>query len=151
MKNDDLPPLHEEGAAASSASASASSGPARARNEVKVTTGTGYIVKNVSRQSLDAHCELCGLRANRKFTVFLNAKSPKTLAQGRPLGFLVALLDFRCNGNMEEHRAYATDLSHESRVCARLGAEAQPLFCQLFACEREARGEEEFGEPSAVP
>ena len=150
-KNDDLLPLHEEGAAASSASASASSGPARARNEVKVTTGTGYIVKNVSGQSLDAHCELCGLRANRKFTVFLNAKSPKTLAQGRPLGFLVALLDFRCNGNMEEHRAYATDLSHESRVCARLGAEAQPLFCQLFACEREARDEEEFGEPSAVP
>ena len=54
----------------------------------RVMFGTGFISISLGTRTLDAHCEQCGLAANRSWLRFPRAKAPHMRAQGRPLGLL---------------------------------------------------------------
>jgi hypothetical protein len=128
----------------------------------------GYIVFNVAASSLDAHCDCrrhfvpgnpC--RANRKALEKPGAKSPHTLAQGRPLGFLLRWLAIGMARPLQENHHNSSvrklrteqdvdDLSYDKRCEARVWAKGQPALAGLFKLERKPRaGETE--EPPEIP
>ena len=107
----------------------------RKRNEVKYDHGVEHIILNESGTSLDAHCELCGCAVNRNFTPFPKAKSMKTMAQGRPMGLLLAFLNIPCTGCGVAHREGLTSLDYDVRWKAR--QDAAGLYTELFQAERE--------------
>lgn len=124
---------------------------ARGRNEVRVDSGFGFILINASGLSLDAHCEVCGLAVNRRWTPFPRAKSLKTRAQGRPMGLLLALLDHVCDGIEANHRAILSTLSHDERWAARHVALLSGNFAAMFKLERKPSDADKDGEPIEIP
>ena len=90
------------------------SGPvARNRNEIRYDVGPhGHILKHNSSQSVDAHCRSCGCAVNRKCKAFPRARVPRTKAQGRPMGLLIAFLSHRCSGDSDRHRSLLETLTH---------------------------------------
>ena len=122
----------------------------RNRNTVRVDHGMGYILKNEAGRSIDGHCDICGMAVNRRWTAFKRARSLKTLAQGKPMGMLLALLD-ECPGDAAEHRAVMTGLTHEMRVHARQRALTRGGYAALFALERDENDGDRDGEPLEIP
>ena len=119
----------------------------RGRNEVRSNVGTGLILVNAAGRSLDGHCTICRCAVNRKYLPFRNARSARTLAQGRPMGLLLAFLQQPCSGNPEDHRAWIPLLSHGERLAAREAAMAAGLAPDLFVREREENDGDLDGEP----
>ena len=50
----------------------------------RILIGCGKVTLNKSNMSLDAECSACGSSKDRRWYARANAKSPGTLAQGRP-------------------------------------------------------------------
>ena len=84
---------------------------------------------------------------NRKFTAFARARAPRTKAQGRPMGLLIAFLSRSCAGDPDEHRSALATLSHTVRSQHRCAAVAAGLYPDLFACERGVNDGDLDGEP----
>jgi hypothetical protein len=100
-----------------------------------------------SQESLDAHCSVCGCAVNRRFKPFPKARAPKTKAQGRPLGLLLAFLSCECTGDQDAHRGMLQELPHAVRLSARLKAAGDPDASPLFAVERHPNDGDVGGEP----
>ena len=124
---------------------------ARARNEVRVDYGLGYLLKNNSGKSLDAHCLVCGLAVNRKWTAFPRAKSLKTRAQGRPMGLLLAVLDVECDGDQNTHRSQISLHDHADRLAHRLDGHVKGGFEEMFEVERDINEADDQEEPIEIP
>jgi hypothetical protein len=122
------------------------------------TVPGGWIVFDAEQKSLDAHCEFAihhmkgnACRCNRKATAYEKAKQPETLAQGRPLGYLLLWLSLgcRCERNCVDHRqmssrrertaAHKKLLSWEARNAKRQWAKGRPELAGLFLKERKLR------------
>lgn len=123
----------------------------RGRNEVRFVVGCGYIVKNESGHSLDGHCQVCKAAVNKKFTPFPRAKAMHKVAQGRPLGLLLAWLELSCPGDMSSHREALESLDFEQRLAARQRHEVDPDAAELFAAERAPHPSDDRGEPIVSP
>ena len=100
--------------------------------------------------SLDAHCNRCTLRINRRR---FPHPSRHGVPQGRPLGALIAILWEDCDGNEGTHRGKYTDghLTFPKRHRARLWAAGGGVPAHLLEQEeRPARDDEPDGEPLAL-
>lgn len=126
-------------------------GSARHRNVVRADVGTGFVLLNEKGESLDAHCEVCGCRVNRKFTAFATAKTVRTCAQGRPMGMLLLFLEQACTGDAAAHRSSIAQFSHADRLAARRRAEADSAFAPLLGMERAVGHHDHDGEPLGLP
>lgn len=73
------------------------------------------------------------------------------MAQGRPMGLLVALLQFPCTGHVAAHRDAMTSFDHDVRLTARLGAVHTGDCTDLFSCERPPNSGDTDGEPRVAP
>lgn len=111
----------------------------------------GRIVINLhpSAQSLDAHCDRCGARVNRKF---LANPSRREAPQGRPMGSLLAWLRQDCTGSPAEHKALldAFVLDYRTRLAAREWGQGLGTLADCFAKERQpwpSEGEEPYRMP----
>ena len=138
------------GLAPTEAAGNVGAGP-RGRNLIRCAAGSGFILKNETGESLDAHCELCGLKVNRKFTGRADARGGRALAQGRPMGLLLAVLAGPCPGDPSAHRGAMTCISFDDRLRARQNAVSDGGMHDLFSCERPARPDEVGGEPAMAP
>ncbi len=127
----------------------------------------GHIVYQVAQGSLDAHCgcddhvipsNAC--RTNRKSSHFVGAKSAHTLAQGRPIGYLLVWLQLGATVDRLDHdrmsnrklrtKADCELLSWERRSKARAWAMQQPHLADLLKKERGCR-DGEPDEPHEIP
>jgi hypothetical protein len=124
---------------------------ARGKNVVRFEVGDGYILKNDAACSMDAHCEVCKLAVNRKWTAFKRARTPKTRAQGRPFGLCLALLKAGCPGEEGEHRALIATLTHAVRLSARQSEQHADGAQPFFALERDENEDDIQGEPRERP
>ena len=116
--------------------------------------GCGTICINMSNSSLDAECNVCKASKDRKWHQREGARAPQTLAQGRPLGSLMAWLHLPggCTGSAQDHNSMWELLSYEDRLAWRQHYESEPEFTPLFERERPPRpAERPGGEPEVVP
>ena len=94
----------------------------------------GRIKVNLTRNSLDAHCEFCKAKANRTFK-FVSKDSPK----GRPMGMLLTWL-LACPGTTAaDHKDLALSemtLHFEERSATRENYSTMPALGVLFGKER---------------
>ena len=115
------------------------------------TTGYqyGYILLNMHPDalSLDAHCDRCGAKVNRKFRE--HRKYGAAHHQGRPMGSLIAWLRLRCTG---QHKADYCDekLPFSDRARARTWGEEQEHLRFLFQEERKKFPHEAHDEPKPL-
>ena len=113
------------------------------------------VTLNICNISLDAECFACGSSKDRRWYARANAKSPGTLAQGRPLGSLLAWLGLPggCPGSKEAHDREWDLLPYHDRVDWRRRYKDLPEWVNMFRRERSPRrdGTEPDGEPMVVP
>jgi hypothetical protein len=110
----------------------------------------GFIVWDVGRESLDAHCDLLA-HVNRKNPCRLNRKHRdmpgRVTAQGRPLGMELCWLEMaseyptrelHCNAfkKTEQTPEDVERLDYPHRLDARLRHKDDPLLADLFGIER---------------
>jgi hypothetical protein len=108
---------------------------ARGRNLCRQDFGVGFLLINESGGTIDGHCELCGLRINRKRKPFERARSAKTKAQGRPVGLLLAMLE-DCPGTEDKHRSLVAEMPFERRRQMRVDNISNPLLKLFFSMLR---------------
>ena len=117
-------------------------------------TGTGYIVINRAGQSLDAHCEQCGMSINKSWLRYARARKPPTRARGRPMGALLAILNLErgCPGDLVAHRLEWHQLTLTPYRRRKLRKEAIELggFEACFARERSPNASDVEGEPPGL-
>jgi hypothetical protein len=119
-----------------------------------------WIVFDVMRDSIDAHCNCAShahktnsCRVNRKATGSAKGKSPNALAQGRPLGFLIAWLasgmgkpNREAHHTMSNRHSCTADdreaLNLARRQASRVWANSQATLVDLLAKERGRRPDE---------
>ena len=81
----------------------------------------------------------------------------KTLAQGRPMGILLYILEVPCDGDPDVHRDHLDPAlaTHKLRLAARVGALSTAAgmrkFARLFEREREPNVGDKDGEPFEPP
>ena len=111
----------------------------------------GLLLWDPLRKSIDAHCYTCGLALSRSVERRLGAAFEHTMAQGRPMGGHLVLLE-GCPGNEQSHRArwnikYMTFAKrHQQRSLQR----GNPYLQDLFSKERKVRDEDVDGEPRGL-
>ena len=79
------------------------------------------------------------------------------MAQGRPMGLLLYILEAPCDGDQDVHRDHLDPAvaTHELRLAARVGAlstaAGRMKFARFFGLEREPNAGDQDGEPSEPP
>jgi len=111
----------------------------------------GKILHNthVNSLSLDAHCDRCGDKVNRRF----REHGSRGIAhhQGRPMGSLIAWLKLECRGSGLHKLDYCVKkLPLTDRASARGWGYGQAALRFLFEAERERFPHEEGDEPSQL-
>lgn len=112
--------------------------------------GCGYLKLRADVYSLDAHCQVCGVKFDRSLEPFggkeaaLAREAPlpagRRSSQGRPMGRHCFFLD-RCPGDAAQHKKAMWDLGlradqgHDARVRSRLRGLRHPALAPLFAAE----------------
>lgn len=111
------------------------------RNDPLQVAGKIVINSHHLSMSLDAHCDACKCKVNRRH---IARAGGGTHHQGRPLGSLLAWLELDCGGDKELHRALYSNLNlpHATRVAARQWAMGLGTMGPLFVKERFQRADE---------
>ncbi len=113
----------------------------------------GKIIINThpKSESLDAHCNICDCRINKKYRQHKNRPSHQ---QGRPMGSHLAWLCLKCLGDASSHRAMwdAAELPFVRKAKARTEGSQEDELQPCFAVERDTRPEEiaDGGEPRCL-
>ena len=126
---------------------------AHGKNELRYDWEFGYLVKNENSGSIDAHCKVCKLKVNRKFIEHHQPTTDHRLAQGRPMGVLLALLfEQPCPGHEGDHRRKLETFTHNIRLRHRKDAIENNDCSELFKLERKEKvGVDSEGEPMRQP
>ena len=115
--------------------------------------GVGYIRFREAAHSMDAHCDQCKLKTDKK------TYGGRCEAQGRPLGYCLLVLQ-KCPGTMKAHRAWiegwrlVPDEAYPERRKLRQTAVVDPMFEELLAAEEREplpATDDEIGEPFLMP
>ena len=85
---------------------------------------------------LVAVCSKCKYRLTRNFHARKRVLHPELWPQGRPMGLLLAWLQFECDGDPALHRDLQTSLSYARRNECRVHYRSLGVLQDQFNCER---------------